>query len=48
YWYDVGPRVYQAFPYHWIIDPVKDELSQIFRKGKAIALRYSTAVCRHN
>ena len=26
YWYDAGPQVYQAFPYHWIIDPVEDEL----------------------
>jgi hypothetical protein len=44
YWYDVGPRVYQAFPYHWIVDPVEDELIEVFRKGIAIALRYSTAL----
>ena len=44
YWYDAGLRVYQAFPYHWIIDPGEDELSQVFREGRAIALRYSTAL----
>lgn len=46
FWYDVVPRVYQAFPYHWIIDPVEDELIEVFRKGNAIALRYSTALDR--
>ncbi len=42
YWYDGGPRVYQAFPYHWLIDPSPDELGELFKNGKAMALRYST------
>lgn len=42
YWYDAGPRVYQAFPYHWLIEPSQAELKGIFMDYKAIALRYST------
>jgi len=44
YWYDAGPRVYQAFPYHWVIDPCEEELVDIFRRNNAIALRYSTSL----
>jgi hypothetical protein len=44
YWYDQGPRVYQAFPYHWEICPGEDELHELLRGEKAIALRYSTPV----
>jgi hypothetical protein len=44
YWYEVSPRVYQAFPYHWIIQPAEDELSQLLRQNRAIGLRYSTSV----
>ena len=46
YWHEAGPRIYQAFPYHWIIDPVEDELIEVFREGNGIALRYSTALER--
>ncbi|BDG06324.1 hypothetical protein [Anaeromyxobacter oryzae] len=42
YWYDAGPRVYQAFPYHWLITPPEDELRRFLRDNGAIALRYST------
>ena len=42
YWYDAGPRVFQAFPYHWLIEPSQAELRGIFLDHKAIALRYST------
>jgi hypothetical protein len=42
YWYDQGPRVYQAFPYHWIITPSDQELSDFLRSARAMALRYST------
>lgn len=42
YWYDQGPRVYQAFPYHWIIEPPEEELSEFLRAQGAIGLRYST------
>jgi hypothetical protein len=36
--------VYQAFPYHWVIDPLEEELVNIFRRNSAIALRYSTSL----
>jgi hypothetical protein len=42
YWYEVSPRVYQAFPYHWVIEPQEEELLGLLRENKAIALRYST------
>ena len=42
YWVNFGPRVYQAFPYHWVIRPSQEELEQVFHRHKALALRYST------
>ena len=42
YWYDQGPRVYQAFPYHWVIQPSEDELTRFLRRHRAIGLRYSS------
>jgi hypothetical protein len=42
YWYDAGPRVYQAFPYHWLIEPSEDELSEFMREHGVVGLRYST------
>jgi hypothetical protein len=42
YWVQIGPRVFQALPYHWIISPDEDELSQLLFDQKAAALRYST------
>jgi hypothetical protein len=47
YWYCQGPRVYQAFPYHWVISPTEDELSELLRQKKAIGLRYSTGLDAH-
>jgi hypothetical protein len=41
YWYDASPRVYQAFPYHWLIRPSEGELLAFLRKDRAIGLRYS-------
>jgi hypothetical protein len=46
YWYEASPRVYQAFPYHWLIHPTEDELSQLLCQQRAIGLRYSTSVDR--
>jgi hypothetical protein len=43
-WYDIGPRIYQAFPYHQLVNPSRAELLQLFRNEKAIGLRYSTLV----
>ena len=42
YWYDAGPRVLQAFPYHWLITPDKKECNELMLKHGIIALRYST------
>jgi hypothetical protein len=44
YWYEVSSRVYQAFPYHWVIEPTKDEILDLFSQNKAIGLRYSTPI----
>jgi len=43
YWCEIGPRVYQAFPYHWLIDPQDGEPYQLLSENKAIGLRYSTS-----
>lgn len=42
YWYDAGPRVLQAFPFHWLINPSKTELDALMWKHGVVALRYST------
>jgi len=42
YWYDAGPRVLQAFPYHWQIQPEPAELRDLILKYSIFALRYST------
>jgi len=44
YWYDASPRIYQAFPYHWVIHPTDEELLSLLRPKRGIALRYSTTV----
>jgi hypothetical protein len=42
YWYDAGPRVFQAFPYHWLIEPSNSELRNLMLGRGIAALRYST------
>ena len=42
YWYNAGPMVLQAFPYHWLINPGKDELRSLILQNGIAALRYST------
>ena len=42
YWFDAGPRVYQAFPFGWLIEPSGDELGKLMRKHRIFSLRYST------
>jgi len=44
YWYEANPRVYQAYPYHRVIQPDEEELSTLLRQNQAIALRYSTPI----
>jgi hypothetical protein len=43
YWHNQGPRVFQAFPYHWIVRPSEEELTSLLRARGIIAVRYSTA-----
>jgi len=42
YWYDAGPRVLQAFPYHWLIKPDEKEIRNLMMDNGIAALRYST------
>jgi len=43
-WYNIGPRVYQAFPYHVLIHPSESEINRFLCDNRAIALRYSTSI----
>lgn len=42
WWYEASPLVYQAFPFHWVIQPEQGELLELMQRQHAIALRYST------
>jgi hypothetical protein len=42
YWYNAGPRVLQAFPYHWQITPDEKEIRDLMTRQGIVALRYST------
>ncbi|HTP02650.1 MAG TPA: hypothetical protein VMJ64_14840 [Anaerolineales bacterium] len=44
YWYNAGPRVLQAFPFHWLINPTRRETDFLMWKHGVIALRYSTTL----
>jgi hypothetical protein len=41
YWHSEGMGVFQAFPYHWLIEPRERELRELMFRHHAIALRYS-------
>jgi hypothetical protein len=41
FWSAEWPGVFQAFPYHLLIQPSEDELSSLFRRERAMVLRYS-------
>lgn len=41
YWHSEGWRVYQAFPYHWLIQPSAAEIGELTSRHRAVALRYS-------
>lgn len=41
YWFDAGPRVLQAFPYHWLIKPSEAELRELTVGKGFAALRFS-------
>jgi hypothetical protein len=42
YWVNQGTRAFQAFPYHWLIEPTQNELCDFLKRQEAIVLRYST------
>lgn len=42
YWVELAPRVYQAFPFHWIIKLDNGEPITVLRRSGAIGIRYST------
>jgi hypothetical protein len=44
YWYNAGPRVLQAFPYHKLISPDKEELDDLLLHKGNLAVRYSSPV----
>ncbi len=44
YWYRLGPRILQGFPYHWIIDPSEGEIRKLLLSSGSIGLRYSTPI----
>ena len=44
FWCEVSARAYQAFPYHWVIQPSEMEISDFIRQSHALALRFSTPV----
>jgi hypothetical protein len=41
YWYDQGPRVLQAIPYHCLIQPSSKELKNLLTSSHILGLRYS-------
>lgn len=44
HWYDAGPRVLQAFPYHGLIHPSAQEIRELTLGRGNLALRYSTPI----
>jgi hypothetical protein len=42
YWVNLGLGVFQAFPYHWQIQPSDAELTGLLKAHRGIGLRYST------
>lgn len=41
YWYEAGPHVLQAFPYHWLISPSEEEIHNLTVSHGIISVRYS-------
>jgi hypothetical protein len=41
FWVEIGPRIFQAFPYHQVIMPSQDELDILLTRHSAVGLRYS-------
>jgi hypothetical protein len=47
WWYTAGPRVLQAFPYGWLIQPSPRELRDLILRHNIMAVRYSTPLDAH-
>jgi hypothetical protein len=41
FWVEIGPRIFQAFPYHHVILPSQEELDVLLTRHSAVGLRYS-------
>jgi hypothetical protein len=41
YWHAAGVGVFQAFPYHWEIEPGRKDFGELFYLHRAAAIRYS-------
>src|SRR5690242_1308809 len=41
YWHSGGMGVFQAFPYHRMIDPSEEELAELFSQRRVLGARYS-------
>ena len=41
WWYNAGPHVLQAFPYHWLIQPSPQELRNLILRHNTLAIRFS-------
>jgi len=41
YWHSGGGGVFQAFPFHWEIEPTKKDLAELFYRHRVVAIRYS-------
>jgi hypothetical protein len=41
YWHSEGMGIFQAFPYHWLIEPAEHELGELASDHGAVVLRYS-------
>jgi hypothetical protein len=42
YWFDAGPGVFQAFPYHRLISPSKREINALMLRHGIVGVRYSS------
>ena len=45
YWYDAWPRVFQAYPYHWVIQPDQEEIERLLWRalaGETLSFRERT------
>jgi len=40
YWHSEGMGIFQAFPYHWLIEPAAEELKHLTSRHRAMVLRY--------